>query len=197
MQEADIRFLKQKCNMLIEKALQLEQEKKNNELKICRLKEEKKVLEEKLRKQKNTSPEKTKIQVTPQINLMSEHKNDLSEAILKEDLSEQPRQNFEVAVRTSDNMVTVRERESVSQETILAMIQRLSTQLDNQPREEIVIRHISTGGKILELASDAIGKIAKILILGGIMALLSLAATVLLNQNLRNMLIEFVRNCIG
>lgn len=54
MQESDIRFLKMKCNMLIEKALQLEEEKKENALKICQLKEEKESLSEELRNRQHS-----------------------------------------------------------------------------------------------------------------------------------------------
>lgn len=199
MQDADIRFLKRKCNLLIEKALQLEQEKKNNELKICRLKEEKRTLEAALKK---ASPERISFSDMTQQDVepirqtsVEESQYDPPEAAAEEENREQLKQRFEVAVSPPGNLS--RERETVSPETILTMIQSLSAQLDNQPREEIVIRRLSAGGKLLELAADILGKIVKGLVLGGIMLLLSLAATVLLNQDLRNMFLTFIRSCIG
>lgn len=77
------------------------------------------------------------------------------------------------------------------------MIKMLSTQMETTPREEIVIRQLSTGGKVLELIADVIGKLfrgAGIVIL---MLLVSLAVTVLLNGSMRQTLIDFMQNCIG
>lgn len=77
------------------------------------------------------------------------------------------------------------------------MIKMLSTQLETTPREEIVIRQLSTGGKVLELIADVIGKLLRGAGIVILMLLVSLAVTVLLNGSMRQTLIDFMQNCIG
>lgn len=125
LQEPNISFLKQKCNMLIEKALQLEQEKKDNDLKICRLQEEKEILEEELKEQSTSHTVKIPEQVFV------------------------PAFTYEV----SEIQPSEQETEQVSPEKVLTMIQSVSMQNDIQPEEENSTGHITIGKKILNFIS--------------------------------------------
>lgn len=84
----------------------------------------------------------------------------------------------------------------ISQQQILDMIYTMQNQEKNPP-EEIVVRHLSAKAKIIETITDMIAKILRFLALAVVMILLSLAATVLLNGELRNMVIGFIERCIG
>lgn len=166
----DIRILKAKCNKLIEKALFLKAEIEKKDLEINELEEQKKSLEV-------AKPEKSK--VIPE-----------SEKIIQQDVE------MSEVVMELPQVIEERKFPQISQQQILDMIYTMQNQEKNPP-EEIVVRHLSAKAKIIETITDMIAKILKFLVLAAIMILLSLAATVLLNGELRNMVIGFIERCIG
>lgn len=170
MEAEDIRILKAKCNKLIEKALVLKAEIEKKDLEIKELEEQKKSLEV-------AKPENSK--VIPE-----------SEKNIQQDV-----ETSEVAMELPQ-IIEERKFPQISQQQILDMIYTMQNQEKNPP-EEIVIRHLSAKAKIIETITDMIAKILKFLVLAAIMILLSLAATVLLNGELRNMVIGFIERCIG
>lgn len=170
MEAEDIRILKAKCNKLIEKALVLKAEIEKKDLEIKELEEQKKSLEV-------AKPENSK--VIPE-----------SEKNIQQDV-----ETSEMAMELPQ-IIEERKFPQISQQQILDMIYTMQNQEKNPP-EEIVIRHLSAKAKIIETITDMIAKILKFLVLAAIMILLSLAATVLLNGELRNMVIGFIERCIG
>lgn len=166
----DIRILKAKCNKLIEKALFLKAEIEKKDLEINELEEQKKSLEV-------AKPEKSKV-ITE------------SEKIIQQDVE------MSEVVMELPQVIEERKFPQISQQQILDMIYTMQNQEKNPP-EEIVVRHLSAKAKIIETITDMIAKILKFLVLAAIMILLSLAATVLLNGELRNMVIGFIERCIG
>lgn len=176
MGEAEIKFLKLKCNKLIEKALQLEKEIKKRDVQIGQLMEKKKLLE-------------AQILCEPE-----EKGQGGEEEIFSEKILPLPQVRQEAA--ENESLVALANTPSISTVQIYKMIQSLSMRMEDR-REEIVVRKISTGGKILELLTDGVGKILKLIALCALMGLVSLAATVLLNGELRNTLMEFFRGCFG
>lgn len=178
MGEADIKYLKVKCNKLIDKALQLEKEITKKDALIKQLQKKKKLLEKRINEDLEKKKQEKENEEFEQENL----------SVLQE---EETKPNAEISVHD------VGQNFDVTYSKIFEMIQSISTQMDNRPREEIVIRKVSTGGKILELLADGAGKLFKLIIIGGLIGLVSLAATILLNGELRNMVIDFVKSCIG
>ncbi len=173
MGEAEIRFLKMKCNKLIDKALQLENEIRDKDNIIKQLQETKKELQLSIQEQKDKQ-------------LQEKQLEDIKiQTIIPEIVKDIPPEDKNEILITDSNVVTY--------EKVCEMIQTITAQMDNRPMEEIVVRKITFGGKVLELITDGIGKIIKVILIGGIMILLSLAATVLLNEELRNMLMEYRR----
>lgn len=81
----------------------------------------------------------------------------------------------------------------ISQKELLELIKSISRR-EQDPAEAIIVRNVSAGAKMLEIFHDATGKIFKVLVMGILMLMLSLAATVLINADLRNLIFEFVRN---
>lgn len=176
MGEAEIKLLKVKCNKLIEKALQLEKEIEKKDVQIGQLMEKKKLLE-------------------AQICWKPEEKGQSGEEeIFPEEILSLPQVRQEAA--ENESLAALENSPSISNVQIYKMIQSLSMRMEDR-REEIVVRKISTGGKILELLADGVGKIFKLIALCALMGLVSLAATVLLNGELRSVLIEFFRGCFG
>lgn len=184
MGEADIRFLKTKCNKLIDKALQLEQELHDKDSIIKQLQENKKALENSIQEQKE------KVLQEKQLKEYQNIQQSVPENITNFELKEEKTISEDIVNEDAPNYM-------VTYEKVFEMIQAITTQMDNRPMEEIIVRKITFGGKILELITDGIGKILKFILLGGLMILLSLAVTVLLNEDLRNTLITFVKNCVG
>lgn len=176
MGEAEIKFLKVKCNKLIEKALQLEKEIEKRDAQIGQLMEKKKLLE-------------AQILSEPEEKGQGGEEEIFSEKILSLPQERQEPDGNESPAAAKDSL-------SISNIQIYKMIQSLSMQMEDR-REEIVVRKISTGGKALELLADGVGKIFKLIALCALMGLVSLAATVLLNGELRNTLMEFFRGCFG
>ncbi len=176
MGEAEIKFLKLKCNKLIEKALQLEKEIEKRDVQIGQLMEKKKLLE-------------AQILSEPEEKGQGGEEEIFSEKILS---LPQVRQG----AAESESLAALANSTSISNVQIYKMIQSLSMQMEDR-REEIVVRKISTGGKILELLADGVGKIFKLIALVALMGLVSLAATVLLNGDLRNVVINFLGECLG
>ena len=176
MGEAEIKFLKLKCNKLIEKALQLEKEIEKRDVQIGQLMENKKLLE-------------AQILSEPEEKGQGGEEEIFSEKILS---LPQVRQG----AAESESLAALANSTSISNVQIYKMIQSLSMQMEDR-REEIVVRKISTGGKILELLADGVGKIFKLIALVALMGLVSLAATVLLNGDLRNVVINFLGECLG
>lgn len=176
MGEAEIKFLKLKCNKLIEKALQLEKEIEKRDVQIGQLMEKKKLLEAQIL----SEPE--------------EKGQGGEEEIFSEKILSLPQVRQEAA--ESESLAALANSTSISNVQIYKMIQSLSMQMEDR-REEIVVRKISTGGKILELLADGVGKIFKLIALVALMGLVSLAATVLLNGDLRNVVISFLGECLG
>ena len=176
MGEAEIKFLKLKCNKLIEKALQLEKEIEKRDVQIGQLMQKKKLLE-------------AQILSEPEEKGQGGEEEIFSEKILS---LPQVRQG----AAESESLAALANSTSISNVQIYKMIQSLSMQMEDR-REEIVVRKISTGGKILELLADGVGKIFKLIALVALMGLVSLAATVLLNGDLRNVVINFLGECLG
>ena len=176
MGEAEIKFLKLKCNKLIEKALQLEKEIEKRDVQIGQLMEKKKLLE-------------AQILSEPEEKGQGGEEEIFSEKILS---LPQVRQG----AAESESLAALANSTSISNVQIYKMIQSLSMQMEDR-REELVVRTISTGGKILELLADGVGKIFKLIALVALMGLVSLAATVLLNGDLRNVVINFLGECLG
>lgn len=170
MEAEDIRILKAKCNKLIEKARFLKEEIERKDLEIKELERQKKSLE-------MAKPENSK--VIPE-----------SEKIIQQDVETSEE------VMNLPQVIEERKFPQISQQQILDMIYTMQNQEKNPP-EEIVVRHLSAKAKIIETITDMIAKILKFLVLAAIMILLSLAATVLLNGELRNMVIGFIERCIG
>ena len=170
MEVEDIRILKAKCNKLIEKALFLKAEIEKKDLEIKELEEQKKSLEV-------AKPEKSK--VIPESEKIIQQEVEMSEVVMN-----------------LPKVIEERKFPQISQQQILDMIYTMQNQEKNPP-EEIVVRHLSAKAKIIETITDMIAKILKFLVLAAIMILLSLAATVLLNGELRNMVIGFIERCIG
>ena len=162
--------MKAKCNKLIEKALFLKEEIERKDLEIKELERQKKSLE-------MAKPENSK--VIPE-----------SEKIIQQDVE------MSEEVMNLPQVIEERKFPQISQQQILDMIYTMQNQEKNPP-EEIVVRHLSAKAKIIETITDMIAKILKFLVLAAIMILLSLAATVLLNGELRNMVIGFIERCIG
>ena len=113
-----------------------------------------------------------------------------SEKIIQQDVE------MSEEVMNLPQVIEERKFPQISQQQILDMIYTMQNQEKNPP-EEIVVRHLSAKAKIIETITDMIAKILKFLVLAAIMILLSLAATVLLNGELRNMVIGFIERCIG
>lgn len=170
MEAEDIRILKAKCNNLIEKALFLKEEIERKDLEIKELERQKKSLE-------MAKPENSK--VIPE-----------SEKIMEQDVL-MPDTAMELP-----QVIEERKYPQISQQQIFDMIYTMQIQDKKQP-EEIVVRHLTAKAKIIETLTDMTARILKFLVLAGIMILLSLAATVLLNGELRNTVIEFIERCIG
>lgn len=82
----------------------------------------------------------------------------------------------------------------MSQKELLELIQSISQQMDHRPVEEIVVRKVSAGAKIIEIFHDMIDKFFKLLIFAALMLLVSLAVTVLINPNLRNTMLDFLKS---
>lgn len=181
--EADLKFLKAKCNALIDEALRLQEENRRKEEKIRQLGEKKKYLESRIHAEipaPKEDREETKI-LNP---IPNQYPIPVSEPA-----AEQYQGEHELI---SQNLINF----TVSNEKIFEMIQSLNAVMDSRPREEFVIRNVSTGAKIIELFQDICGKLVKLLLLGMGMLVLSLVATILLNGELRNMIFEFIRSCI-
>lgn len=79
------------------------------------------------------------------------------------------------------------------QKELLELIRAISWKVQD-PTETIVVRNVSAGAKMLEIFHDVTGKIFKVLAMAILMLLLSLAATVLINGDLRDMIFDFIRN---
>lgn len=82
----------------------------------------------------------------------------------------------------------------MSQKELLELVLSIRQHTEPRPVEEIIVRNVSAGAKILEILQDAAGKIGRLFIFGLLMLLVSLAATVLINADLRNTLLEFLKN---
>lgn len=180
MGEADLKFLKAKCNALIDEALRLQEENRKKEEKIKQLGEKKKDLESRIHAENHKTKENVE-----ETKFLNQYPIPISNPP-----GEQEQEGNDLI---SQNLLKF----TISNEKIFEMIQSLNEVMDARPKEEFVIRNVSTGAKIIELFQDIVGKIVKIALLGVGMLILSLAATVLLNGELRSMVFEFIRSCIG
>lgn len=81
----------------------------------------------------------------------------------------------------------------ISQNELLELIKSISRR-EQDLAETIVVRNVSAGAKMLEIFHDVTGKFFKVLVMGILMLMLSLAATVLINADLRDLIFEFIRN---
>lgn len=81
----------------------------------------------------------------------------------------------------------------MTQKELLELVRSISQREQSRP-EEIVVRKVSAGAKMLEIFHDIVGKIFLVFVFGLLTILLSLALTVLANGSLRNALLEFIRN---
>ena len=103
---------------------------------------------------------------------------------------------------TSTSEVGEAEDEKMSQEQfadscnqILQKLNELSEKVDvPRPREEV--RKISMREKVKQLARDYVVRIGRFLGMLALMGILSMLATILLDSNLRNMLIELLKECV-
>lgn len=188
MGETEIAYLKAKCNMLIDKAEQLNSKKQNLDQEIDALLKRKDEIELKLKEQETVGkPE-------PSIPGEGIERKDELMVIPVPDVNRFDPDPEDAGVESAP----AGENElAISYNQVFDMIRALSAQMAEAPREEIVIRQLSTGGKLLELLADGIGKIFRFIGLGILMILVSLAVTVLLNEQMRSTLIEFIRSCVG
>ncbi len=171
----EIKYLKAKCNKLIDKALQLEEKNVKKDLEISKLQEEKKAIELRIKQKR----EKEDVENIEQKIIFSQEESEE-----REDSK---------AIKNQDNDT---HNFQISYSKMFEMIQTLSNQIDNRPVEEIVVRNVSTGAKVLEVLYDIFNIFIKLIGIGIAIFLLSLAATILLNGELRNTLFEFIKNSI-
>lgn len=201
MDETELKKLKLKCNKLIDEALRLEGELKEKDEELKELQEKKNTLERKRQQEKLsakltypiTIPSPPIIETT--VAVPEETEQEGTEALDEMGYQEEPREFMELIPSRQEYPVSV--TPSIPPEKIFEMIQILSSQLDARPREEVVIRKLSFSARMAEVISDITGKILKFLILGILMLLLSVGATILLNAQTRDMLFDFVKSCIG
>lgn len=126
MGEAEIKFLKLKCNKLIEKALQLEKEIEKRDVQIGQLMEKKKLLE-------------AQILSEPEEKGQGGEEEIFSEKILS---LPQVRQG----AAESESLAALANSTSISNVQIYKMIQSLSMQMEDR-REEIVVRKFQPAEK--------------------------------------------------
>lgn len=188
MGETEIAYLKAKCNKLIDRAEQLSSEKQKIDQEIDVLLKRKDEIELKLKEQE--------IIGEPEPTVPGESIGRKDELMV---IPIPDGNRYDPDPEDADGeVVPAGEKElGISYNQVFDMIRTLSAQMAEAPREEIVIRRLSTGGKLLELLADGIGKVFRFIGLGILMILVSLAVTVLLNEPMRNTLIEFIRNCVG
>lgn len=170
MATEDIRILKAKCNKLIEKALCLKEEIERKNLEIEKLEEQKRALE----------------MAASEIPPNNQNVRHIEEE--KEEILETGEENMNLPVVVEESKVS-----RFTQQQILEMIYQVQNQ---EPRDEIVVRNLTTKAKIIEVVTDTVSSIFKFLLMAVIMILLSIAATVLLNEELRNTILAFIERCM-
>lgn len=184
MAETDLKKLKAKCNKLIDMAASLEERKKQNEVVIKELQEKKKALEH---SRKSSTAEEVwapaQMLPVPVIKQPEEPAESPGEYVQEPDII--------VPGEVSENMAMVTPAE------IFQMINILSEQLESQPHEEIVIRKLTFSAKLAEIFAELAEKIVRVFILGILMLLLSVGATMLFNAETREFLFEFLKGCMG
>lgn len=190
----NIKFLKQKCNLLIDKALEIEQAIEAQKNIVNHLQEQKRVLEERLKKNPK-QPDMQEFGVSDTLMLPAKV-NAQNETVQTANYQDAAPTDV-AAYERGEVSIPYSEYDLISPEKVLTMIQTLSMQLDNQPREEIVVRNLSTGAKAIEAFEGVIGKLVRVVLILGGMALVSLALTVIANQDLRNAVLELFKNSVG
>lgn len=171
MGEAEISKLKAKCNALIDEALQKKKELEELDSKIEQLQETKKSMEERL--------ENEICQVE------QESQNEGMESERTEEESEL--QKIESQEKFSENY-----------NQILQMLQEISqTQTRSVQEDARTVRKVSSKEKIRTTIRSILSKAGKVFVMLFFTAVLSLAATIAINENLRNMFVDILRACFG
>lgn len=183
--DENIRYLKAKCNALIDRAMLLEKQSRQLDQDIGELMARKADIE-----QREVVPQ---LQPEKSLERRQEPEENCLVPVIKTQIF--PPDTADTEEDQDDARPGV--ESMIPYERMYDMIKMLSTQMETTPREEIVIRQLSTGGKVLELIADVIGKLFRGVGIMALMLLVSLAVTVLLNSSMRQTLIDFIRNCIG
>lgn len=183
MREQEILRLKRKCNQLIEITLRLEDEIEKKDKRIQELKLENEAIKARIseeivqeRQEKEKDQFETIIQSGGELLPVQDKSNNTELMLLRE------QQNFTIA-----------------HAKILEMMQLLSTQIENSPsrNREIVVRNLSAKAKIIEVGQSWFENGLRMIAMAIIMILFSIAVTVLMNEETRNVLFELMRNSIG
>ena len=82
-----------------------------------------------------------------------------------------------------------KKKENIEKETLYKNLN-----LDKDKNTIVFEKKTSTGIKVLNFIADSVGKIIELLILLIVLALLTIGATVLINPELRNNLLEILNN---
>ena len=80
---------------------------------------------------------------------------------------------------------------------MMETMQTLSKQLENSPAPEKVVRRKSSKERMLDGIKNVGRKVGKFLLMVAGTVILSLAATILFNENLRDMMWEILKECVG
>lgn len=169
--ETEIGILKAKCNALIDKALQKKQELEELDSKIEKLQDIKKSIEERL-------------------------ENEMYQPAREQENESAEGYDTKVDEETGLKEYESQEKFVFNYNQILQMLQALSNQTSN-PQENIRVRKVTAKEKIWETVQDILGKIGKLILMLLLTAVLSLAATILLNAHLREMFMDILKQCIN
>jgi len=164
----EIKILKAKCNELITRLQQKQEELKQLNLEIAQLEEQKCSIEENL----TQFEEDTTMDHIGLNKIGADEKPDKEETRTQEAVV----QNFNQMMET---------------------MQTLSKQLENSPAPEKVVRRKSSKERMLDGIKNVGRKVGKFLLMVAGTVILSLAATILFNENLRDMMWEILKECVG
>lgn len=159
-------YLKAKCNALIDEALQKKKELEEIDLEIQRLQSIKDSLIARLEQ---------------------EFENDMEEQIHLEMITPDNNENVQNLSQ---------EQFAAFQTQMLQKMNELGEKIQIPQQEPERIRKVSVKEKTREIAIDIIHRAGKLLLMVLLMGIFSLATTILLNDDLRNMLIELLKECV-
>ena len=158
----EAKYLKEKCNALIDEALQ-----------------KKKELEE--------------------IDLEIQNLQSIKDSLIAR-LEQEPEKNTDEPRVTPDDDENVQnlsqEQFAAFQNQMLQKMNELGEKIQIPQHEPERIRKLSVKEKAREIAIDIMHRVGKLLLMLLLMGIFSLATTILLNDDLRNKLIELLKECI-